>query len=361
MPPTTRPALFLLACTACTPARTDLADATTPDAGPISGDTAADDTDTERPPEDDPDADDDGYRDVNDGGDDCDDSDPDIHPGAEDVPYDGVDSDCDGWPDDDADRDGWPASGGDCDDDDPATNPGATESCNGLDDDCDDVIDPPSAVAGDAPECASASCLQLWVDRPDLPDGTYWISPFDAAIELVCEMSGDVPGWTLVANFLYPGSTAGVPGWTSGLSVGTTTFDTTQTYKLSDDEINELVTLRYRARGTATTCMQDDHVTVGACTVDTTLYWSADCVYESGASSTGACTAAYGTYDLQDWTTLSNPCAWHYGLTSADCGVTSEFGTSHSGDHVFAGNVGTFVHAYDGRPSEDPNVQVWVR
>ena len=33
----------------------------------------------------------------------------------------------------------------DCDDDDPNVNPGAIESCNGIDDDCDQVIDPPGS------------------------------------------------------------------------------------------------------------------------------------------------------------------------------------------------------------------------
>lgn len=82
------------------------------------------------------------------GGGDCDDDDPDVHPEAEDVWYDGVDSDCDGASDHDADRDGFDAASGsgdqDCDDQDPDRNPGTTEIWyDGIDADCggDDDLD----------------------------------------------------------------------------------------------------------------------------------------------------------------------------------------------------------------------------
>ncbi len=72
---------------------------------------------------------------------DCDDADPDRSPAATEVPYDGLDNDCDeSTPDDDLDGDGWPAAE-DCDDGARDVFPGAPELCNELDDDCDDAVD----------------------------------------------------------------------------------------------------------------------------------------------------------------------------------------------------------------------------
>ncbi|MCB9697146.1 MAG: putative metal-binding motif-containing protein [Alphaproteobacteria bacterium] len=98
---------------------------------------------------------------------DCDDADPDIHPGAEER-CNGLDDDCIDGPDQglpgarilytDADGDGVGApysaefrcgkaradqveEGGDCDDDDPLVSPAAVEVCNGFDDDCDYLVD----------------------------------------------------------------------------------------------------------------------------------------------------------------------------------------------------------------------------
>ncbi len=78
--------------------------------------------------------------------DDCDDQDPDAHPGAPEI-CNGLDDDCDGQVDEgltfDADGDGYTSlescEGGrdDCDDGNAAVHPGAAELCNGLDDDCD--------------------------------------------------------------------------------------------------------------------------------------------------------------------------------------------------------------------------------
>ena len=88
---------------------------------------------------------------------DCNDWDPTMYPGAEDAPYDGIDSDCQ-WDDDyDQDKDGYVPTEyaglctypnpndihghlpyGDCNDRNPNVNPAAEDKFgNGIDEDCD--------------------------------------------------------------------------------------------------------------------------------------------------------------------------------------------------------------------------------
>jgi hypothetical protein len=74
-------------------------------------------------------------------GDDCDDLDPAVSPSADEVWYDGVDGDCDGADDYDQDGDGW-REDVDCDDTDPEVFPGAEEIWyDGVDGDCDGASD----------------------------------------------------------------------------------------------------------------------------------------------------------------------------------------------------------------------------
>lgn len=95
--------------------------------------------------------------------DDCDDSDWTVYPGAIEL-FDGKDNDCDGAVDEDTlangdqDGDGYTAktasygSKDDCDDSNPAVHPGAVEVCNNIDDDCnheaDDSVVFPKARCG---------------------------------------------------------------------------------------------------------------------------------------------------------------------------------------------------------------------
>lgn len=73
---------------------------------------------------------------------DCDDSDVAIYPGALEIPYDGIDQDCNGQDLTDVDEDGYDGGigGPDCDDANAATYPGAEEINDGLDNDCDGVV-----------------------------------------------------------------------------------------------------------------------------------------------------------------------------------------------------------------------------
>ena len=120
------------------------------------------------------DADGDGY----DADSDCNDGDASIHPGTGEVCDDGIDQDCNGsdrasvtWYVD-GDGDGYgaaattvcgdqpagtSATSGDCDDTRATVSPGTAELCDGLDNDCDGVIDdgPPTEMGAEIPALAA--------------------------------------------------------------------------------------------------------------------------------------------------------------------------------------------------------------
>ncbi|HZV68439.1 MAG TPA: LamG-like jellyroll fold domain-containing protein, partial [Saprospiraceae bacterium] len=75
---------------------------------------------------------------------DCDDTKAGVHPGATESCANNYDDNCDGTINElcpDLDLDGYTAEQGDCNDNNNAIHPGAPELCNGIDDDCDMLID----------------------------------------------------------------------------------------------------------------------------------------------------------------------------------------------------------------------------
>ena len=123
--------------------------------------------------ENDIDNDGDGYS-VNQG--DCDDNEATVYPGATEL-EDGIDNNCDGVIDEgfDVDGDGYSVSQGDCDDNDETIYPGATEQNDGIDNDCDGEIDEGFDMDGDGYSVGQGDCddtnSQFHPGRVEIEDG----------------------------------------------------------------------------------------------------------------------------------------------------------------------------------------------
>jgi len=105
---------------------------------------------------------------------DCTDADASFYPGAPDVCGDGLLQNCnaDTPCSNDQDGDGYNALDGDCDDDASAIHPGAVEICDGLDNDCDGLVDEgnPDGLTG-APIPTDAFCTLSDIGRCGDPAG----------------------------------------------------------------------------------------------------------------------------------------------------------------------------------------------
>ena len=193
------PVLVLFALAACDGTSGDVSGSTTTDATVDFG-IPEPDVDTARPVNLCVDADGDGYGDKCDRGDDCNDDDATISPGEQEVPYDGIDNDCDEDTfDDDLDDDGSLLVD-DCDDENPLIGPNAPELCaNGVDDDCDPSTpdDQERGIASCPYEFTGLSCKAVLAANPSQEgvDGFYGIGIGTT----YCDMTTDGGGWSLAA------------------------------------------------------------------------------------------------------------------------------------------------------------------
>ena len=158
---------------------------------------------------------------------DCDDSDDDNNPDADET-CDGEDNDCDGSIDEDdaidsetwfADSDGdgygdadstsdaceepsgYTSDDSDCDDDSADISPDAEEVCDEVDNDCDGETD--EGVLGQGAACPAESCLEILEDGSDDGDGTYYLDPEGSGVTsaYTCDMTTDSGGWTLLIDW----------------------------------------------------------------------------------------------------------------------------------------------------------------
>ena len=194
---------------------------------------------------------------------DCDDSDADTYPGADEY-CDGHDDDCDGDVDEDdavdastwyedSDADGYgntastetacSAPSGyvsddtDCDDTDADISPAGTEACNADDDDCDSTVD--EGVLGTGSDCPADSCATILADG-SASDGTYVLEDSSGSTyDVHCDQTSDGGGWTLVASVVNEVNITGSHDrnwdsydvWTDDTTFGTLGSQTTADFK----------------------------------------------------------------------------------------------------------------------------------
>jgi len=132
--------------------------------------------------------------------------DPDLPGGSLATYY--TDADGDGYGDPDDSTDACEAPSGtvenadDCDDTSAEASPDGIETCDGLDNDCNGTTDDDAEVLGTGPDCPALDCVDVQANGSSgSSDGNAWIDPLgEGSYEVFCDQTNEGGGWTLVAN-----------------------------------------------------------------------------------------------------------------------------------------------------------------
>ena len=173
---------------------------------------------------------------------DCDDSNADIGGNFLDCDEDGVpkEEDCDDLDNlslsflSDEDCDGI-STEEDCDDTDPSILDGDNDAdCDGFltEVDCDDSD---GTKYNGSEDCPEKSCWHILQKNNIAPDGRYWIDPDEnGAFEVLCDMSTDGGGWTLVSSYTNDDGVVNWAGSTVSNWLNDSTFGALDTYDVAD-------------------------------------------------------------------------------------------------------------------------------
>ena len=94
---------------------------------------------------------------------------------------------------------GYVLDDSDCVDTNDSISPLGTEICDGVDNDCDGLVDNGSGLIGTQSQCAAQSCLDVLEQNISAVDGVYWIDPLNTgSFSVYCDMSTSGGGWTLL-------------------------------------------------------------------------------------------------------------------------------------------------------------------
>ena len=123
----------------------------------------------------------------------------------------------------------------DCDDTDPSILDGDNDAdCDGFltEVDCDDND---GTKYNGSEDCPEKSCWHILQKNNIAPDGRYWIDPDgNGAFEVLCDMSTDGGGWTLVSSYTNDDGVVNWAGSTVSNWLNDSTFEALDTYDVAD-------------------------------------------------------------------------------------------------------------------------------